>query len=57
MEEGQDERWLLWKAGGDPSQVSVHSLRVGYCTQAAIAGLQPWQIREQTGYTSDLMLA
>ncbi|MFN4237855.1 MAG: site-specific integrase [Vogesella sp.] len=45
------------KAGGDPSQVSGHSLRAGYCTQAAIAGLQPWQIREQTGHTSDLMLA
>jgi integrase len=45
------------RVGGDPSTVSGHSLRAGYCTQAAIAGLQPWQIREQTGHTSDLMLA
>lgn len=45
------------RVGGDPSAVSGHSLRAGYCTQAAIAGLQPWQIREQTGHTSDLMLA
>jgi hypothetical protein len=30
------------QAGGDPSQVSGHSLRAGYCAQAAIAGLQPW---------------
>ena len=45
------------RVGGDPATVSGHSLRAGYCTQAAIAGLQPWQIREQTGHTSDLMLA
>ena len=45
------------RLGGDPSKVSGHSLRAGYCTQAAIAGLQPYQIREQTGHTSDLMLA
>lgn len=45
------------RLGGDPTLVSGHSLRAGYCTQAAIAGLQPWQIREQTGHTSDLMLA
>lgn len=45
------------RVGGDPSAVSGHSLRSGYCTQAAIAGLQPWQIRDQTGHTSDLMLA
>lgn len=45
------------RVGGDPSAVSGHSLRAGYCTQAAIAGLQPWQIRDQTGHTSDLMLA
>jgi integrase len=45
------------RVGGAPSTVSGHSLRAGYCTQAAMAGLQPWQIREQTGHTSDLMLA
>lgn len=45
------------RVGGDPSAVSGHSLRAGYCTQAAIAGLQPLQIRDQTGHTSDLMPA
>jgi integrase len=38
-------------------QVAGHSLRAGYCTEAAIAGLQPYQIREQTGHTSDVTLA
>lgn len=44
-------------AGSDASAISGHSLRSGYCTQAAIFGLQPWQIREQTGHKSDLVLA
>lgn len=43
--------------GADPKVVSGHSLRAGYCTQAAIAGLQPYQIREQTGHKSDATLA
>lgn len=33
-----------------------HSLRAGYCTEAAIVGLQPYQIREQTGHKSDATL-
>jgi integrase len=37
--------------------VAGHSLRAGYCTEAAIAGLQPYQIREQTGHRSDVTLA
>lgn len=37
--------------------VAGHSLRAGYCTEAATAGLQPYQIREQTGHTSDVTLA
>lgn len=45
------------QVGGDKSKVSGHSLRSGYCTQASIAGLQPWQIREQTGHKSDVTLA
>ncbi len=45
------------RIGTDCTQVSGHSLRAGYCTQAAIAGLQPYQIREQTGHTSDATLA
>ena len=45
------------RVGGDAEKVSGHSLRAGYCTQAAMTGLQPWQIREQTGHKSDLTLA
>ncbi|WP_432380541.1 site-specific integrase [Duganella sp. P38] len=37
--------------------VAGHSLRAGYCTEAATVGLQPYQIREQTGHTSDVTLA
>lgn len=37
--------------------VAGHSLRAGYCTEAATAGLQPYQIREQTGHKSDTTLA
>ncbi len=45
-------------AGEDASKrVSGHSLRAGYCTEAALIGLQPYQIREQTGHRSDVMLA
>lgn len=36
--------------------VAGHSLRAGYCTEAATVGLQPYQIREQTGHTSDVTL-
>lgn len=45
------------RAGGDADQSSGHSLRAGYCTSAAEKGLQPWQIREQTGHKSDVTLA
>jgi integrase len=45
------------RVGGDAEKVSGHSLRAGYCTQAAMSGLQPWQIREQTGHKSDVTLA
>ncbi len=37
--------------------VAGHSLRAGYCTEAVTAGLQPFQIREQTGHKSDSTLA
>jgi integrase len=37
--------------------ISGHSLRAGYCTEAAMTGLQPYQIREQTGHRSDVTLA
>ena len=45
------------RVGGDAEKVSGHSLRAGYCTSAAEKGLQPWQIREQTGHKSDVTLA
>ena len=45
------------RVGGDARNVSGHSLRAGYCTSAAEKGLQPWQIREQTGHKSDVTLA
>lgn len=45
------------RAGGDAKKASGHSLRAGYCTSAAEKGLQPWQIREQTGHKSDVTLA
>jgi integrase len=45
-------------AGHDAAKlVAGHSLRAGYCTEAAIVGLQPYQIREQTGHKSDVTLA
>lgn len=47
----------IGKVGGPITEMSGHSIRAGYCTQAAIAGLQPFQIREQTGHTSDATLA
>lgn len=37
--------------------VAGHSLRAGYCTEAATIGLQPYQIREQTGHKSDATLS
>ena len=37
--------------------VAGHSLRAGYCSEAATVGLQPYQIREQTGHKSDVTLA
>lgn len=45
------------RVGGDAEKVSGHSLRAGYCTSAAEKGLQPWQIRQQTGHKSDVTLA
>lgn len=47
------------KLGGDQMAkvVAGHSLRAGYCTEAATIGLLPYQIREQTGHKSDVTLA
>ena len=45
-------------AGDEAAKVVAgHSLRAGYCTEAATIGLQPYQIREQTGHKSDVTLA
>jgi integrase len=45
-------------AGNEAAKmVAGHSLRAGYCTEAAMIGLQPYQIREQTGHRSDVTLA
>lgn len=45
-------------AGSEAAKmVAGHSLRAGYCTEATIVGLQPYQIREQTGHKSDVTLA
>jgi integrase len=41
----------------DPSGYSGHSLRSGLATSAAQAGVPSWKIRQQTGHTSDAMLA
>lgn len=45
------------RVGGDASNFSGHSLRAGFCTQAAMSGLQAYQIRETTGHKSDAMLS
>ena len=40
-----------------PIGFSGHSLRAGFVTSAAKAGIASWKIRQQTGHTSDTMLA
>ena len=44
-------------AGLDPGRYSGHSLRAGFTTSAAEAGLSVWAIKRQTGHRSDAMLA
>jgi integrase len=46
----------LKEAGSDPCEYSGHSLRAGYVTEAANAGIPTWKIRRQTGHSSDAML-
>lgn len=43
--------------GIDPADYSGHSLRAGFATSAAQAGVSWWKIRAQTGHSSDAMLA
>src|SRR5271157_1055938 len=44
-------------AGIDASGFSGHSLRAGFATSAAQAGVSTLKIRAQTGHASDAMLA
>ncbi len=48
---------IIQKSGRDPKDFAGHSLRAGFVTTAAVQGLQPWQIKEQTGHKSDTVLA
>jgi integrase len=47
------------RSQGDAAAASSsgHSLRAGYCTQAAMAGLAAWQIKETSGHRSDATLS
>jgi len=44
-------------AGLDPTGYSGHSLRAGFATSAAQAGVPAWRIKAQTRHASDAMLA
>jgi integrase len=44
-------------AGCDPSGFSGHSLRAGFATSAAQAGVSTLKIRAQTGHASDAMVS
>jgi integrase len=50
-------RERLAAAGFDPTGFSGHSLRAGFATSAAQAGVSTLKIRSQTGHASDAMLA
>lgn len=50
-------RERLFAVGIDPDGYSGHSLRAGFATSAAQAGISSWKIRQQTGHASDAMLA
>lgn len=49
-------RERLASAGIDPTGFSGHSLRAGFATSAAQAGVSTIKIRAQTGHASDVML-
>src|ERR1700739_4842818 len=42
--------------GLDPTRYSGHSLRSGFATSAAVAGVPTWKIKAQTGHVSDVVL-
>lgn len=43
-------------AGFDPTMFSGHSLRAGFATSAAQAGVEAWTIMKQTGHRSETTL-
>lgn len=43
-------------AGLNPDKFSGHSLRAGFATSAATAGVESWSIMAQTGHRSEVML-
>lgn len=47
----------LAAVGVDANKYSGHSLRAGFATSAAQAGVASWKIRAQTGHASDAMLS
>ena len=49
-------RLRLSAADINPEGFSGHSLRSGFATSAAMAGVATWRIRKQTGHASDVML-
>jgi site-specific recombinase XerD len=44
------------EVGLDPGCYSGHSLRAGFVTSAAAAGVPAWRIKAQTGHASDAMV-
>lgn len=50
-------RQRISKGGINPSGFSGHSLRSGFATSCAQAGVSSWKIRQQTGHASDAMLS
>ena len=46
----------VMELGLKPADYSGHSLRAGLVTSAALAGVDVWKIRKQTGHQSDAML-
>lgn len=50
-------RQRIADAGIEPNGFSGHSLRSGFATSAAMAGVSSWKIRQQTGHASDAMLS
>jgi integrase len=45
------------RIGLDAADYAGHSLRAGFVTTAAMAGMGSWQIRQQTGHSSDNALS